>query len=367
MEPIYKAFSVVTKAVDVENGIYEAMITTEAPDRTGDIVRATGAQINDYMKNPIVLWAHQYDMPPVAKALSITVMPGQGLKAVFQFPPLGTSPDADTIHKLWAGGFLNATSIGFIPLIATDIKGADGGGWMPPQDYQSWEMLEFSIVPVPANQDALRLAMKTLATPNIKSGRTLSAANEKKIKDAIAILNDVLKAVDTEQESYKSAVPYADHGTSEGDWSKPTLGNFTDSQWGDLSDADKKRIMNHYAWTANNPPDTFGDLKLPHHTASKSGVGAAVWHGVSAAMGALMGAQGGVDIPDGDRKAVYNHLSKHYAEFKKEPPDYKDITGIDPVIKTEEAEPNTDLTPNDESEANAELIIKTLKDLFGSK
>jgi len=39
-------------------------------------------------------------------------------------------------------------------------------------------------------------------------------------------------------------------------------------------------------------------------------------------MGALMGARGGVDIPDGDRRGVYSHLAKHYRDdFDEEPPD----------------------------------------------
>ena len=48
-----------------------------------------------------------------------------------------------------------------------------------------------------------------------------------------------------------------------------------------------------------------------------------VWRGVAAAMGALLGGRGGVDIPDGDREAVYNHLAKHYAQFDKEVPEFK--------------------------------------------
>jgi hypothetical protein len=71
------------------------------------------------------------------------------------------------------------------------------------------------------------------------------------------------------------------------------------------------------------PAETFGGCKLPHHKPGKSGTGVAVWNGVKAAMGALMGARGGVDMPDADRKGVYNHLAKHYEEFGKEPPDFK--------------------------------------------
>lgn len=123
----------------------------------------------------------------------------------------------------------------------------------------------------------------------------------------------------------KSAVPYADHGTADegADWSKPAPGDLAESGWDDLSDAQKRRVSAHFAYTVNSPPEAFGDLKLPHHQASRSGVGPAVWNGVRAAMGALMGARGGVSIPDADRRSVYNHLAKHYAQFDKEPPDYK--------------------------------------------
>lgn len=122
----------------------------------------------------------------------------------------------------------------------------------------------------------------------------------------------------------KSALPFKDTGKSdmESDWSKPSLGDFTDQAFDeDMSEGEKRRIAAHFAWTANNPPDSFADLKLPHHMAGKEGVGPAVWKGVTAAMGRLM--QEGTQIPDGDRKAVYNHLSKHYEQFDKTPPDFK--------------------------------------------
>jgi HK97 family phage prohead protease len=163
MEQIRKAFSVVSKAVDVEAGIFEAMISTEAVDRQGDIVRATGAQLGNYLKNPVVLWAHDYSQPPVARALSVEIVPGEGIKATFQFPEWGSNPQADVVRRLWQAGFLNATSIGFIPLKSRPVDGEkDEDFWWTPQEYLSWELLEFSIVPVPANQEALRLAVKTL-------------------------------------------------------------------------------------------------------------------------------------------------------------------------------------------------------------
>jgi hypothetical protein len=130
----------------------------------------------------------------------------------------------------------------------------------------------------------------------------------------------------------KAAVPFKDTGTNEGDWKKPTLEKFSDESWEDLSDAEKRRIANHYAWAADMPPDTFGDVKLPHHQAGKEGIGPAVWNGVTAAMGALLGARGGVKIAEKDRKSVYNHLAKHYEQFDKEPPDFKFIEAMNSTL-----------------------------------
>jgi hypothetical protein len=42
-------------------------------------------------------------------------------------------------------------------------------------------------------------------------------------------------------------------------------------------------------------------------------------------MGALLGARGGVSIPDGERKAVFRHLSRHYEQFGKEPPEFRHV------------------------------------------
>jgi hypothetical protein len=46
-------------------------------------------------------------------------------------------------------------------------------------------------------------------------------------------------------------------------------------------------------------------------------------------MVALLGGRGGVDIPDDDRRGVYNHLSRHYGEFDKDPPEFKHYTEAD--------------------------------------
>lgn len=122
-------------------------------------------------------------------------------------------------------------------------------------------------------------------------------------------------------------------------WKKPRLQDFTAKSWGELTDAEKRKIASCFAWAEKMPPDTFTQLKLPHHFPG----GTLSWNGLRAAMAALLGARGGVDIPNEDKKKVYNHLAKHYKEFDKEPPAFhleKEVEEDDKMeeIKNEKVE-----------------------------
>ena len=78
------------------------------------------------------------------------------------------------------------------------------------------------------------------------------------------------------------------------------------------------------AWFDGSKSDVKSSYKLPHHKAA--GGHSAVFRGVTAAMGALLGARGGVDIPGSDRQGVYNHLRRHYGQFDREAPAFKSYT-----------------------------------------
>lgn len=76
------------------------------------------------------------------------------------------------------------------------------------------------------------------------------------------------------------------------------------------------------AWVDPDNTDIKTGYKLPHHQAT--GDHSTVWRGVANAMARL----DQTDLPASDKKAVYNHLAKHYKEFDETPPDAKSI-GID--------------------------------------
>lgn len=148
MEKLFKQFTATVEPVTERKMSFT--ISTASVDRDGDTIDPKGWDLKSYEKNPVVLWAHDYSQPPVGKAINIQATQ-DGLKADVEFLPAGMSPFADMIHDMVKGGFLNATSVGFRGE-GEKAKDRDKG-----YDFKKQELLEFSIVPVPSNPEALAL------------------------------------------------------------------------------------------------------------------------------------------------------------------------------------------------------------------
>ena len=143
---------ITTKITPIEgkDRVLEFVGSTETVDRDGEVIKADAWQLGSYNKNPVVQWAHDYQSPPVGKTLSIE---RRGTDTVFQIQ-FATSDEyafADTVYKLCKGGYLNATSVGFIPIEYEKAKKQGD----PSRTFTKVELLEISIVPVPSNPDAL--------------------------------------------------------------------------------------------------------------------------------------------------------------------------------------------------------------------
>lgn len=120
-------------------------ITTEEPDRIDDVIRLDGWKLDAYAKNPVVLKNHDANQV-VARATKMWRDAG-ALKAEVEFAPTALGKETETLVR---GGFLNATSVGFRPTKAMPRKDHDFG-----VEFLEQELLEFSIVAVPANPDAI--------------------------------------------------------------------------------------------------------------------------------------------------------------------------------------------------------------------
>ena len=137
-----------------------AVISTGAVDRDKEVLTPKGAMLDNFMKNPVVLWAHDYGGEPIGKAVYIDKK-RKGLVAKVEF---AKTEKAENIYQLFKGGFLNAFSVGFIPTkshspVPDEIKKKPELAEAS-RVYDEWELLEFSAVPVPANPEALATAVK---------------------------------------------------------------------------------------------------------------------------------------------------------------------------------------------------------------
>lgn len=124
------------------------------------------------------------------------------------------------------------------------------------------------------------------------------------------------KDIDEVENIDKTVIPYEDRGSSD-----------IDTKWdagAEVKVADITDLLVISAWYDPDNRDVKSAYKLPHHKGT--GRHPSVWNGVKAAMGALLGARGGVDIQDNERRGVYNHLKKHYKEYDKEAPDFKEYS-----------------------------------------
>ena len=166
--------SLISKSADTEN-TYTFLASTNAIDRQGDSIDQKGWDLTNFKTNPVVVWAHDYSELPIGKVLSITVT-DKGLEAEFEFTPENGNPKGQQVKNLVDNGFLNAVSVGFIPKTRAGniITGA--------------ELLEISVVPVPANQEAIRLAIQkgldvSEIADTLEKGDVTDILNEDQIRE----------------------------------------------------------------------------------------------------------------------------------------------------------------------------------------
>jgi len=91
---------------EVSDRVLEFIGSTETVDRDGEVIRASGWDIKNFKKNPVFMWAHRYDQPPIGKAQKVWVDDNK-LKFQIEFADRDIYEFADTIYKLYKGGFLH--------------------------------------------------------------------------------------------------------------------------------------------------------------------------------------------------------------------------------------------------------------------
>ncbi|MEY9466304.1 HK97 family phage prohead protease/HK97 family phage major capsid protein [Bradyrhizobium ottawaense] len=144
--------TMIFKTVAGDGGL-EFVLSDDTVDRYGDIIDAKGWVLTNFKKNPIALFGHSNGFP--IGTWSNLRIDGGKLIGTLKLAARGTSARIDELISLVEQGILRAVSVGFIPIKSEPINPDRPYG---PQKYTKQELLETSLVSVPANPAALALA-----------------------------------------------------------------------------------------------------------------------------------------------------------------------------------------------------------------
>lgn len=147
--------AVIEKATDAD---FMAVASTSVEDRHGEIVSVDGWDLKNFKKNPVLLWAHDHSEMAVGVATKVWI-DGSGKRAKLMIEGVihDATEKARALKQLVKDGVIKTMSVGFRPL---EVDG---------DTYESQELLEVSFVNVPANQQAMITAYKSLKDAGFKT------------------------------------------------------------------------------------------------------------------------------------------------------------------------------------------------------
>ena len=184
--------------------VYTFRASSGSVDRQNEIVDQNGWLLDSYRDNPVVLDSHRYDSieDVIGRAIRVEVV-GGALECDIIF---AENEKGECAQDLVNTGFLRTVSVGF-----KSVARRPGGAGQPLTHTQA-ELLEISLVSVPANRDAVRLRAAEpeegdddgdLVGNNggtIKAGRVISASNLEKLQSAIDAIQAVIDSAQMDGE-----------------------------------------------------------------------------------------------------------------------------------------------------------------------
>jgi HK97 family phage prohead protease len=126
-------------------------------DRFGERIDPAGWDYKRYRDNPVVEWAHRYDIPAIGKIEGLTV-DDDGLHGVVVFNDKEYDPFGWAIGQRVKAGVIRAGSVGF-RVVEIEIPAKEDSKDGATLIFRKQELLEFSICNVPANPFALAKAI----------------------------------------------------------------------------------------------------------------------------------------------------------------------------------------------------------------
>lgn len=189
--PIYLDAEIERRAADPESAprTVHVVASTGALDSHGSVLRQNW-QLERYIANPVVLFAHRRDDLPIAQAKNVKVTGAKKagtkrLEADIEFPPAGKFSRSDEVWNALEAGLLRGVSVGFKPGKVL-WEEHDGRDVMVCDDN---ELLELSFVPVGSNPETLADAReRALAEFRSTTNAAPAAKKEDPMPETIKLL-----------------------------------------------------------------------------------------------------------------------------------------------------------------------------------
>jgi len=208
------------KAVQAQEGddanfIIRGVFSTDDIDRHDEKVVQTGWKLQEFLANPVVLFAHDNYLPAVGKAIDLVVDTNGQLAGGIQFA-YNENELAKTLYNLYKGGFMRAFSVGF----RNDVYEVDQENSIIILKENT--LFEISCVNVPANSMALAeskgIDVKGLV--DLENKKIEDAKNEEiklaeeTAKIVVGMVDEHLKVLSTDnrKENKKVETPLATGG-----------------------------------------------------------------------------------------------------------------------------------------------------------
>jgi HK97 family phage prohead protease len=163
-DPYLRGFTEALQDISEDERTATFVASDETVDRYGDIVSVNGWDLKNFRRNPMFLWMHsQYQPIGTVKKIGVE---GDKLLATVKFFDAGDSKTADDLWKLVKKRKLRAVSVGFTVKSDDDIEAIrDENERVTGFRFLRQELLELSLVSVPANPNALQVA-RSLGLPD---------------------------------------------------------------------------------------------------------------------------------------------------------------------------------------------------------
>lgn len=199
MKKHFTQATIKANSIDKENYTIEFVSTIEVKDRHGDMVDVDSMDFKDFDNNPVVLPQHKHNELSIGAVTEHYTEIIGGVKAKIMKVKFAVEEYelAKTYFNLYAGGFMHAVSLGFIPERGEEVDGVFV--------LFGAKILELSCVSIPANQLALA------KSKGLEVETVIELNKESMIKDARDMMieaKNILQVVDIkDEEDDKSGKP----------------------------------------------------------------------------------------------------------------------------------------------------------------